>query len=119
MAAVGGLVEAGLVAGTAGHDDGGVGVPGPDAAEVELFGSGWHGAALPHVAAVLGAQDGAVGSAGPGYSAAHGVDATQAGGGSARLHLPWAGFLDLTECDCREQADGGQCCHDFHRKQNT
>src|SRR6185437_5569498 len=46
VAAVGGFVEAGLVAGTAGHDDGGVGVEGLDAAEVEFFGVGRDGAGL-------------------------------------------------------------------------
>jgi len=89
-AAVGRLVEPGLVAGAAGHDDCRVLVPGPDATEVELFRSGRHGAALPHVAAVLGAQDGAVGAAGPDDSAAYSVDAAQAGRGSAVLYLPGA-----------------------------
>ncbi len=79
-AAVGGFVEAGEVSFAGGHDDGGVGVEGLDAAEVEFFGAGWGGAALPEVAAVLGAENGAVGSAGPGDSAAEGVDAAEAGG---------------------------------------
>ena len=81
MAAVGGFVEAGLVAWAGGHDDGGVGVEGLDAAEVEFFGSGWDGAGLPEVAGVFGAEDGAVGAAGPGDSVADVVDAAEAGGG--------------------------------------
>ena len=81
LAAVGGFVEAGLVAGAGGHDDGGVFVEGLDAAEVEFFGSGRDVAGLPEVAAVFGAEDGAVGSAGPGYSATYVVDAAEAGGG--------------------------------------
>ena len=75
LAGVGGFVEAGLVAGAGGHDDGGVFVEGLDAAEVEFFGAGGDGAGLPEVAAVFGAEDGAVGAAGPGDSAAYVVDA--------------------------------------------
>src|ERR1700728_1546319 len=41
LAAVGGFVEAGLVAGAGGHDDGGVGVEALDGAEVEVLGAGW------------------------------------------------------------------------------
>src|SRR5271156_1716734 len=52
LAAVGGFVEAGLVSGAGGHDDGDVFVEGLDAAEVEFFGSGGNGAGLPEVAAV-------------------------------------------------------------------
>ena len=81
LAAVGGFVKAGEVAFAGGHDDGGVFVEGLDAAEVEFFGSGGDGAGLPEVAAVFGAEDGAVGSAGPGDSAAYVVDAAEAGGG--------------------------------------
>ncbi len=81
MAAVGGFVEAGLVAGAGGHDDGGVGVEGLDAAEVEVLGVGWDGAALPEVAGVFGAEDGAVGAGGPGDARADVVDAAEVGGG--------------------------------------
>lgn len=80
LAAVGGFVEAGEVAFAAGHDDGDIGVEGLDAAEVEFFGSGWDGAELPDEAAVFGAEDGAVGSAGPGDAVAYTVDAPEAGG---------------------------------------
>ena len=88
LAAVGGFVEAGEVAFAARHDDGGVGVEGLDTAEVEFFGSGRDGAELPDVAAVFGAEDGAVGSAGPGYSVAYAVDAAEAGGGVRGFHVP-------------------------------
>jgi len=81
LAAVGGFVEAGLVAGARGHDDGGVGVEGLDAAEVEVLGVGWDGAALPEVAGVFGAEDGAVGAGGPGDALAYVVDAAEVGGG--------------------------------------
>ena len=48
LAGVGGFVEAGEVAFAAGHDDGGLGVEGLDAAEVEVFGLRvWVGAGLP------------------------------------------------------------------------
>ena len=94
LAAVGGFVEAGLVAGAGGHDDGGVFVEGLDAAEVEFFGSGWDGAGLPEVAAVFGAEDGAVGSAGPGDSAAYVVDAAEAGGGVGLFDV------ELSSCCC-------------------
>ncbi len=88
LAAVGGFVEAGLVAGAGGHDDGGVFVEGLDASEVEVFGSGGDVAGLPEVAAVFGAEDGAVGAAGPGYSAACVVNAAQAGGGVGVFDVP-------------------------------
>src|SRR5271154_3373127 len=88
LAAVGGFVEAGLVAGAGGHDDGGVFVEGLDAAEVEFFGSGWDGAGLPEVASVFGAEDGAVGAAGPGDSAAYVVDAAEARGGVGLFDVP-------------------------------
>jgi hypothetical protein len=51
-AGVGGFVEAGEVAFAGGHDDGGGGVEGLDAAEVELLGVGWGGAELPGLAVV-------------------------------------------------------------------
>ena len=93
MAAVGGFVEARLVAGAGGHDDCGLLVEGLDAAEVELFGGVFgsgegDGAGLPEVAAVFGAEDGAVGAAGPGDSAADVVDAPEAGGGVGVFDLP-------------------------------
>ena len=113
MAAVGGFVEAGLVAGAGGHDDGGVCVEGLDAAEVEFFGSGRDGAGLPEVAAVFGAEDGAVGAAGPRDSCADVVDATEAGGG--------VGLFDVELCfgvccgeRCGEEKDdreAGPCIH--------
>src|ERR1700729_3522987 len=87
LAAVGGFVEAGLVAGAGGHDDGCVGVEGLDAAEVEFFGSGRDGAGLPEVAAVFGAEDGAVGPAGPGDSGAYVVNAAEARGGVGFFHI--------------------------------
>ena len=46
------------------------------------------------VAAVFGAEDGAVGSAGPGDSAADAVDAAQAGGGVGVFDLPLGFGLD-------------------------
>ena len=85
VAAVGGFVEAGLVAGAAGHDDGGVGVEGLDAAEVELLCAGGDGAGLPDVSAVFGAEDRAVGAGGPGDSVADVVDAAEVGGGVGGL----------------------------------
>ena len=78
-AAVGGFVEAGEMAGAAGHGPCGAGVEGPDGAEVEFGCAGWDGAGAPVAAAVESAQDGAVGSAGPGDFAADGVDAAEAG----------------------------------------
>src|SRR3984885_13561517 len=87
LAAVGGFVEAGEVSFAGGHDDGGVFVEGLDAAEVEFFGSGGDGAGLPEVAAVFGAENGAVGSAGPGDSAAYVVDAAEARGGVGVLDV--------------------------------
>src|ERR1700679_311554 len=92
LAAVGGFVEAGLVASAAGHDDGGVGVEGLDAAEVEVLGAGWDGAGLPEVAGVFGAQDGAVGAGGPGDALADVVDAAEVGRGGGLegpLGLGW------------------------------
>src|SRR5215469_7080996 len=88
FAAVGGFVEAGEVPFARGHDDGGALVEGLDSAEVEVFGSGRCGAGLPEVASVLGAEDGAVGSAGPGDSSAYVVDSAQAGGGVGVLEVP-------------------------------
>ncbi len=88
LAGVGGFVEAGEVSFAGGHDDGGVLVEGLDAAEVEFFGVGWGGAALPCRAFVGGAEDGALGSAGPRDSVADVVDAAEAGGGVGVLDLP-------------------------------
>ena len=88
LAAVAGLVESGLVAGAGGHNDGGVFVEGLDAAEVEFFGAGGQVAGLPEVAAVFGAEDGAVGSAGPGDSATYVVDAAEAGGRMGLFNIP-------------------------------
>ena len=88
LAAVGGFVEAGLVAGAAGHDDGGVFVEGLDAAEVEFLCAGRDGAGLPEVAAVFSAEDGAVGAAGPDGSAAGVGDAAEAGGGVGVFDVP-------------------------------
>ena len=85
MAAVGGFVEAGLVAGAGGHDDGGVGVEGLDAAEVEFFGAGRDGAGLPDVPAVFGAKDGALCAGSPGDSIADVVNAAEVGGGVGGL----------------------------------
>src|SRR5690348_4734104 len=81
VAGVGGFVEAAEGAFADGHDDGGVGVEGLDAAEVEVVGAGWSGAALPVLAVVGGAEDGAFGAAGPGDTLAEGVDAAEVGGG--------------------------------------
>ena len=103
LAAVGGFVEAAERTFAAGHDDGGVGVEGLDAAEVELLGAGRDGAALPEVAGVLGAEDGAVGAAGPGDPVADVVDAPEVGGGrSGRDDLPLGGG----GC-CGKSGDGG------------
>ncbi len=43
---------------------------------------------LPEVASVFGAEDGAFGSAGPGYSSAHVRDAAEAGGGVGFFDVP-------------------------------
>src|ERR1700733_3698303 len=99
LAGVGGFVEAGLVAGAGGHDDGGVFAEVLDAAEVEVFGSGRDGAGLPEIAAVFGAEDRAVGAAGPGYSAADVVDAAEAGGGVGLFDVP----LGLAGEGCGQQ----------------
>jgi hypothetical protein len=88
LAGVGGFVEAGERAFAAGHDDGGVGVEGLDAAEVEGFGVGRSGAALPVGSVVGGAEDGAFGAGGPGEAVAEGVDAAEVGGGGCGLDLP-------------------------------
>ena len=88
LAAVGGFVEAGLVAGAGGHDDCRVVVEGLDAAEVEVVGVGRDGAALPFEAGVFGAEDGAVCAGGPGYAAAYVVDAAEVGGGAGVLEGP-------------------------------
>ena len=106
LAAVGGFVEAGLVAGAGGHDDGGVFVEGLDAAEVEFFGSGRDGAGLPEVAAVFGAEDGAVGAAGPGDSAADVVDAAEAGGGVGGFHVELCAGLRCGESDGEKKGGG-------------
>ena len=97
LAAVGGFVEAGLIAGTAGHNDGGVFVEGLDAAEVEFLCAGWDGAGLPEITAVFGAKDGAVGTAGPGDSSAYVVNTTQAGGGVGLFDVP----LGVGLCGCK------------------
>ncbi len=102
FAGVGGFVEAGEVAFAGGHDDGGLGVEGLDAAEVQFFGVGWGGARLPGGAVVGGVEDGALGAAGPCYSVAEGVDAAEAGGGVGWLDGPLGG------CGCGEgQKDEG------------
>ncbi len=80
-AAVGGLVEAGEVAGAGGHDDSGFGIEGLDAAEVEAFGVGWDGAGLPVSSIVGGEEDRALGSAGPDDAVTDVVNAAKAGGG--------------------------------------
>ena len=43
---------------------------------------------MPEIAAVFGAEDRAVGAAGPGYSSAYVDDAAQAGGGAGVLDVP-------------------------------
>ena len=43
---------------------------------------------MPEVASVFGAEDGAFGAAGPGYSSAYVVDAAEAGGGAGVLDVP-------------------------------
>src|SRR5579885_56375 len=48
-AAVRGLVQPRLVAGAAGHHNGRIRVPGPDAAKVQLLRSRRHSTALPHI----------------------------------------------------------------------
>lgn len=90
-AGVGGLVEAGQRAGAGGHHHGRVCVPSPDAAEVELGCVGRSCAALPVLAAVSGAEDGSVGSAGPCDFGINGVNSAEPGCGVAGLHLPWTG----------------------------
>ncbi len=118
LAAVGGFVEAGLVAGAGGHDDGGVFVEGLDAAEVEFFGSGRDGAGLPEVAAVFGAEYGAVCSAGPGDSSADAVDATEADGGVGLFEVE----LGVSICSgegCREEKDGGEAGPFIHKNYGT
>jgi hypothetical protein len=57
-----------------------LGVEGLDAAEVEVVGVGWGGAALPVFAVVDGAEYGSFSSGGPGDSVADVVDAAEVGG---------------------------------------
>ncbi len=106
LAAVRGLVEAGLVAGATGHDDGGVFIEGLDAAEVEFFCAGWDRAGLPEVAAVFSAEDGAVGAAGPGDSAAYVVDAAQTGSGVRFFDVPLSMGLRCKQGDDEKKKAG-------------
>ena len=111
LAAVDGFVEAGLVAGAGGHDDGGVGVEGLDAAEVELAGGGWNGAGLPVGAVVCAAEDCAVGARGPDDAVADVVDAAEVGGGGGVEDLPLGDACDGNEeerCSKEEFAGHGR-----------
>lgn len=56
---------------------------------------------MPDVSAVFGAEDGAVGSGGPGDSAADVVDAAEVGGGIGGLE----GELGMSRCGDREGRD--------------
>jgi hypothetical protein len=114
LAAVGGFVEAGLVAGAGGHDDRRVGVEGLDAAEVEVLGVGWDGAALPEVAGVFGAEDGAVRAGGPGDTLAYVVDAAKVGGGGG-LDGPLRLRGDGKGCEKDEDTHGGSLPHGLKR----
>jgi len=111
MTGVGGFVEAGLVAFSDGHDEGGVGIEGANAAEVEMLGARRDGAGLPGLAFVGGAEDGPVGAGGPGYAVANGVDAAEVSGGVAGLKLPLALAMTVAigrsakkETTCRMQS---------------
>jgi len=85
VAAVGGFVEARLVAGAGGHGDGRVCVEGLDAAKIEFLCTWGHGAGLPDVSAIFGAKDGAIASAGPRDSVADVVNAAEVGAGVGGL----------------------------------
>ncbi len=88
LAGVGGFVEAGERAFAAGHDDGGAGVEGLDASEVEVVGFGWRGAALPVPALVGSAEDGAIRSGGPNNSLSDVVDSAEVGGCGRGFDFP-------------------------------
>jgi len=98
VAAVGGFVNAGEVAFAGGHDDGGIGVESLDAAEVQMLCAGRSRAMLPNIAAVFGAENGAVGSRGPGDVAADGVDTAQVGGGGGVFKVP-LGVCTVEGCE--------------------
>src|ERR1019366_1551975 len=103
LAAVSGFVEAGEGAFADGHDDGGRGVQGLDAAEVEMLGIGRGGATLPSSAVVGGAEDGAFGAGGPGDAVAEGVDAAEVGGGGGGFDLPLRGGGDGDEQNGKDE----------------
>ena len=66
---------------------------------------GGGGAGLPEGAAVEGAEDGAVGSAGPGDAFADGVDAAEAGGGVGVLEVE----LGVGRSGRGQQEEKGAC----------
>ena len=107
VAAVSGFVEAGLVALAAREDDGDVGIEGLDGAEVEVLGAGRDGAGLPETAAVFSAEDGAVGSGGPGNAVADGVNAAEVGGGVGGLDLPLCQRGERDENERAEEEERG------------
>src|SRR5438045_2223535 len=106
LAGVGGFVEAAEGAFAAGHDDGGRGVEGLDAAEVEVVGVGWSGAALPVFAVVGGAEDRAFGSAGPCDAVANGMNAAEVGGGAGVLDGPLGLCVWNCSSSCAEEHGG-------------
>ena len=88
LAAVGGFVKTRLIAGAAGHDDGGVFIERLNAAKVELLSAWRDRTGLPQVSAVFGAEDSAIGAAGPRDSTADVVNAAQAGGSVGLFDIP-------------------------------
>jgi len=76
LAGVDGVVDAGLVAGSGGHEKSFVGGEGDDAAEIEIGGVGDLGGD-PGTAGVGGAEVGAVGTGGPGDLQGDGADAAK------------------------------------------
>jgi len=86
LAGVGGVVDAGLVAGAGGHEESFVGGEGDDAAEIESGGVGDLGG-RPGAAGVGGAEVGAVGAGGPRDLLRDGADAPEIFRGVGGLSL--------------------------------
>jgi hypothetical protein len=90
-AAVGGFVNAGLVAGTAGHDKGGILIDGLDTTKIQLLGASRGCALLPFPTIIGCAQDRALRAAGPGDAAANVVNTAKVGGSGGSLNYPLGG----------------------------
>ncbi len=87
LSGVGGVVDAGLVAGAGGHEEGFVGGEGYDGAEIERLGAG-DLRGLPELA-IGRAEVCAVGAGGPGDSFRDGADAAEAFSGLGGKDLRW------------------------------